>query len=144
MATKQQEASYVGLITLPKKKEKDAVKKGILICGITRIFLLKTDNGKVRHFIHFNVSLLFFQIISEGHLIELTEVTSIAKDASLSPKEIKIVFKNGCIIEGASEQADELINCIKSAYIYSFSSFPPERRFKLNVQPESRHDKTNK
>eukprot|EP01107_Rhizomastix_libera_P014910 TRINITY_DN50_c0_g2_i2.p1 TRINITY_DN50_c0_g2~~TRINITY_DN50_c0_g2_i2.p1 ORF type:complete len:906 (-),score=256.34 TRINITY_DN50_c0_g2_i2:381-3098(-) len=122
LSSKKQEASYVGLITLPKTKEKEAPKKAIIICGICRIFLLKQDGGK---------------ILSEGHLIDLLEVTSISKDLYANPKEIKIVFKN-CTIEGTSEQADELISCIRRAYMFSFSSLPTEKRFKLNVQPEIR------
>ena len=57
--------------------------------------------------------------------------------ASSEPRDFSLSFK-GWKIAGRSSEADEIINGLRLAYETAFAGVPPEERFKLAVEPESR------
>ncbi|KAH3759492.1 RasGTPase-activating protein [Pelomyxa schiedti] len=113
LTQRQEEASYIGWLTISKTKS--VVKKIILIIGMNRIFTMK-KGGK---------------LLKEGHSLDLVELSS------NTPTEVKLVFKS-FEISGETDQADEIIFCIRRAFLYNFSGIPEEFRFKLNITPVSR------
>eukprot|EP01105_Mastigella_eilhardi_P024275 TRINITY_DN6307_c0_g1_i1.p1 TRINITY_DN6307_c0_g1~~TRINITY_DN6307_c0_g1_i1.p1 ORF type:complete len:1080 (+),score=357.09 TRINITY_DN6307_c0_g1_i1:23-3262(+) len=124
LTQKNDEASFIGWLDTANyatgKKEKEGGKEGkdkkvILVIGMNWIFTMKRG-GK---------------LIREGHSLDLKEIIS------TTSKEVRLNF-GSFEIAGDSEQADEIIHCIRRAFLYNFSGMPKEKHFKLNLLPSSR------
>jgi len=97
------------------KKKMNKVQKRLLVVGLNRISSFKPS----------------MKIAREAHILDLVDIKS------NTPKEIELVFKNFKIV-AESDQCDDIINCILRSYEYSFSTFPPELRFAVHVEPQTR------
>eukprot|EP01117_Protostelium_nocturnum_P005113 TRINITY_DN1857_c0_g1_i1.p1 TRINITY_DN1857_c0_g1~~TRINITY_DN1857_c0_g1_i1.p1 ORF type:complete len:1256 (+),score=475.83 TRINITY_DN1857_c0_g1_i1:207-3974(+) len=87
----------------------------LLIVGMNRVIGV-TPSGKVS---------------KEGHYLDLLEIRS------SDPKEAQLVFK-GYTLAFESDSVDDIIDSIRNAFSFSFSTLPDHLQLKLNVTPESR------
>eukprot|EP00727_Mastigamoeba_balamuthi_P002409 m51a1_g12165 hypothetical protein (1068) ;mRNA; r:88-4311 len=114
-----EEASFIGWIEVKKKNGRP--QRCILVIGMNRIFLIRPKASVPGRSL----------VKREGHSLDLTEIIS------HSPKDVALVFKS-FTIAGETEQADEIIYCIRRAFLNNFSGIPEQYRFRLNIAPASR------
>jgi hypothetical protein len=116
LATRGEEASFIGYIDEKKKKDKKLkISKQVLVVGMHRIYTmsLKGKLGK------------------EAHQLDLVEIKS------PEPGQFTLVFKT-FEIDANSEQTDEVIESVRRAFEYNFFGMPQELKFKVNLLPASR------
>mmetsp|Transcript_22688 Transcript_22688/g.31592 ORF Transcript_22688/g.31592 Transcript_22688/m.31592 type:complete len:1101 (-) Transcript_22688:27-3329(-) len=103
------------LIVWVEKRKKNKLAKRLLVVTMNRVLSIKS-NGKVGR---------------EGHILDLVEIKS------LDSKDIELIFKTFSM-SAVTDQADDIITCIRNTYEIHFSCFPESLRIRLTVEPNSR------
>ena len=111
-----EEPSYV--CTMDVKKGKTA-SKFVFVVGKNRLFLMRKKPKVVP-----GASL----VKEEAHILTLLEIRL------WGTRGITLVFRN-FEIEGETENPDEVVACIRRAFLASFSHFPREIMFKVTATP---------
>ena len=111
-----EEPSYV--CTMDIKKGKTA-SKFVFVVGKNRLFLMRKKPKVVP-----GASL----VKEEAHILTLLEIRLWGQ------RGITLVFRN-FEIEGETENPDEVVACIRRAFLASFSHFPREIMFKVTATP---------
>ena len=111
-----EEPSYV--CTMDIKKGKTA-SKFVFVVGKNRLFLMRKKPKVVP-----GASL----VKEEAHILTLLEIRL------WGTRGITLVFRN-FEIEGETENPDEVVACIRRAFLASFSHFPREIMFKVTATP---------
>jgi len=118
MASKNDEATYVGYIEMVQSKKSSSKKqseKHVLIVGLSRL-IWATLSGKVA---------------KESHLLELRSITSSdSKSLTLQFKEFEIAQQ--------ADDVDVIIDSIRRAFEFTFHSMPASLKPRVHVTPESR------
>jgi hypothetical protein len=113
MSARNDEASYIGYVTMPNKKGEQ--EKQILIVGMHRI-IWATPKGKV---------------LQDFHQFLLRSVTSLA------PNALTLGFKDTEITQ-SSDEVDIIVDCIRRSVEFCFHGMPQDRKPIIKVQPASR------
>jgi hypothetical protein len=113
MSARNDEASYIGYVTIPNKKGEQ--EKQILIVGMHRI-IWATPKGKV---------------LQDFHQFHLKAVTSLA------PTALTLGFKDVELTQ-TSDEVDIIVDCIRRSVEYCFHGMPADRKPSIKVQPASR------
>ena len=118
MASKNDEATYVGYIEMVQSKKSSSKKpneKHVLIVGLSRL-IWATLSGKVA---------------KDAHLLELRSITS------ADTKTLTLQFKDFEIAQQADD-VDVIIDSIRRAFEFNFHSMPASLKPRVQVTPESR------
>jgi hypothetical protein len=113
LANKKEEGLFFGFVEVTQKKKNEP---RVLVISQHRLYALKPGETKVNQ---------------ESHLLDLVEIRSPASN------EITLIFKM-FELSAITQQADDIIRAIRTAFELTFLGMPDESKFKIDVKPVSR------